>query len=65
MANVTIELNDEDISGVLTELKSMTIVLGNLRKEATELLQDSQEMLRDMNNLTADLREIVEPRVNE
>tara|TARA_R110000803_G_scaffold59007_1_gene117321 strand:+ start:261 stop:458 length:198 start_codon:yes stop_codon:yes gene_type:complete len=65
MANVTIELNDEDISEVLTELKSMTIVLGNLRKEATELLQDSQEMLRDMNNLTADLREIVEPRVNE
>ena len=65
MANVTIELNDEDISGVLTELKSMTIVLGNLRKEATELLQDSQEMLRDMNNLTADLREIVEPRVNK
>ena len=65
MANVTIELNDEDISGVLTELKSMTLVLGNLRKEATELLQDSQEMLRDMNNLTADLREIVEPRVNK
>ena len=65
MANVTIELNDEDISEVLTELKSMTIVLGNLRKEATELLQDSQEMLRDMNNLTADLREIVEPRVNK
>ena len=65
MANVTIELNDEDISEVLTELKSMTIVLGNLRKEATEMLQDSQEMLRDMNNLTADLREIVEPRGNK
>ena len=65
MANVTIELNDEDISEVLTELKSMTLVLGNLLKEATEMLRDSQEMLRDMNNLTADLREIVEPRGNE
>ena len=49
MANVTIELNDEDISDLMMELAT-------LQKHADELLSDSRTLLREMGELTNEMR---------
>jgi len=56
MANVTINLNDEDISDLMLELAT-------LQKHADELLSDSRTLLREMGELTSEMREIVKPAI--
>ena len=56
MANVTIELTDEDISDLMMELAT-------LQKHADELLSDSRNLLREMGELTNEMREIVKPAI--
>tara|TARA_R110002074_G_scaffold81704_1_gene182900 strand:- start:238 stop:420 length:183 start_codon:yes stop_codon:yes gene_type:complete len=48
MANVTINLNDEDISDLMLELAT-------LQKHADELLSDSRTLLREMGELTSEI----------
>jgi hypothetical protein len=56
MANVTIELTDEDIADLMLELAT-------LQKHADELLTDSRNLLREMGELTNEMREIVKPAI--
>jgi hypothetical protein len=56
MANVTIELTDEDIADLMLELAT-------LQKHADELLTDSRNLLREMGELTHEMREIVKPAI--
>ncbi len=66
MANVTIKLNDEDISDLMLELatlqKHADELLSNaqaLQKYADELYSEKKALLREMGELTNEMREIV------
>ena len=68
MANVTIELNDEDISDLMMELatlqKHADELLSNaqaLQKHADELYLEKKALLREMGELTNEMCEIVKP----